>query len=328
MTPINRGAGRRVVVGLDLGGTKMLGILMDDQARVRLRLRRPTPIGSNTAVREGVLSLVSELLQAGRDAGDSPAGIAIGAPGFIHPETGAILDAQNLGVHNLPLREIVAQTFGLPTRVLHDVKAAALGEARFGAGAQARHLAFLNIGTGVAVGLILRGQVYSGAAGRAGEIGHVCMQRDGPACVCGRRGCLEALASGPAIVRQAQAAIARNQDTAIFRLADGDASQITAETVAEAARQSDDLALALIAEAADYLGLAVAGLINVLDLECVIIGGGLSQMGDLFLDPIRAAAAGYVLAEYRETVPILPPALGADAGAVGAAAALIENWAE
>lgn len=320
----NGGAGGRVV-GLDLGATKMLGVLMDERATVWRRVRKPTPLGGNAAVRDGVLDIIAELVLAGRDSGSAPVGISIGAPGFIHPENGAILDASNLGVRDLPLREIVAQTFGLPTLVLHDVEAAALGEARFGAGVGSRYLAFLNVGTGIAVGLILRGQVYAGAAGRAGEIGHVCVQRNGPPCVCGRRGCLEALASGPAIARRAQSAIAQNQPSAILTLVGGALDQITAETVAEAARQGDALALALVAEAADYLGLAVAGLINVLDLECVIVGGGLSQLGDLLLKPIRAAAANYVLADYRDSVPILPPALGTDAGAVGAAAALLDE---
>lgn len=313
----------RVVAGLDLGGTKMLGILMDGRAGVLARVRRPAPHDDGAALSEAVLQVLSELLRMGREAGTPPAGIGIGAPGFIHPESGTILEATNLGVRDLPLGEIVAQAFALPTRVLHDVKAAALGEARFGAGAGAQHLAYLNAGTGISVGLILHGELHAGAAGRSGEIGHVCVQRDGPACSCGRCGCLEALAAGPALVRQARAAVANRPDSAILRLAGGVAEGITTQIIAEAARQGDALGLALIDTAADYLGLAIAGLIDVLDLERVIVGGGLSQMGELFLGPIRAAVARYVLPVYRDTVPILPPALGAEAGAVGAAGAVL-----
>jgi glucokinase len=189
------------------------------------------------------------------------------------------------------------------------------------------HIFFVLAGTGIAVGLILDGQIYQGAASRAGEIGHVCMRPRGPLCNCGRRGCLEALASGPAIARQAQTAIAQQRPTMILGLANGAPEQLSAEIVAEAARQGDRLALEIIGGAADYIGPAIAGLINVLDLQCVIVGGGLAQMGDLFLDPIRSAVYSHVLDEYRDTVPILPPALGRDAGAIGAAAVLLTHRA-
>ena len=142
-------------------------VQMDEYATVQLRVRRPTPPGGETAISDAVLATLAELIQAGREAGHAPAGIAVGAPGYIQPETGVILDATNLGVRNLPLGEIVAKAFDLPTVVIQDVKAAAPGETQFGAGAGATYTAFLNVGTGIAVGLILDGQVYQGAASRA-----------------------------------------------------------------------------------------------------------------------------------------------------------------
>lgn len=326
MVPVRTSAATsQTLIGLDLGGTKILGVLMDERATVQLRVRRPTPSGGEIPIRDAVLDLLDELISAGKEAGQPIAGIAIGAPGYIDSEAGVILDATNLSVRNLPLGAISAQRFGLPTMVIQDVKAAALGEMRFGAAAGARYIAFLNAGTGIAVGLIMDGQVYQGAASRAGEIGHVVMRPRGPLCNCGQRGCLEALASGPAIARHARSAAVRQRPTALLELAHGVRDQISAEMVAEAARQGDRLALRIIGAAAHYIGLAIAGLINVLDLQCVIVGGGLAQMGDLLLDPIRSAVHSYVLAEYRDAVPILPSGLGMDVGAIGAATALLAD---
>jgi glucokinase len=326
MVPVRSSAATgQTLIGLDLGGTKMLGVLMDERATVQLRVRRPTPSGGEVPVCDAVLDLLAELIAAGKRAGRPIAGIAIGSPGYIDSEAGVILDATNLSVRNLPLGALVAQRFGLPAVIIQDVKAAALGEMRFGAATGARYTAFVNAGTGIAVGLIMDGQLYQGAANRAGEIGHVVMRPRGPLCNCGQRGCLEALASGPAIARQARSAAAWQRPNALLELANGARDQISAEIVAEAARQGDRLALRIIGAAAHYMGLAIAGLINVLDLQCVIVGGGLTQMGDLLLDPIRSTVYRYVLAEYRDAVPILPSGLGIDAGAIGAATALMAD---
>lgn len=314
----------RCVIGLDLGGTKMLGVVMDGQARVLAHVRKPTPASGNSAIRDGVLDILTELTEAAVVVDQRPRGIAIGTPGFVDSEAGVIVEATNLDVRHLPLGLIVREAFALPTLVVHDVKAAALGEARFGAGQAASHLAFLNLGTGIGVGLILDGAIYGGAAGRAGELGHVCMQRGGPLCACGRHGCLEALAAGPALAHDARNAIRQGRPSQIVSIVNGALDQIDAQAIARAAQAGDSLALELIATAADYLGQAVAGLINLLDLDRVIIGGGMAQMGPLLIDQINEAAQAYLLDEYQGKVPILPSALGADAGVFGAVAAFMD----
>lgn len=306
-------------MGLDVGGTKMLGAVMDASGTICARVRRPITAMGNEGIEEQILDILHQLRQAVPT--NSLAGIAIGTPGYVDSETGVVVDATNLGVRRLALGQIVSETFGLPTLVLHDVKAAALGEARFGAGQGASHLAFLNIGTGIAVGLILGGAIYGGAAGRAGELGHVCMQRGGPLCPCGRRGCLEALAAGPALARDARNAIRQGRSSQIAAIVDGALDRIDAEAIARAAHAGDSLALELIATAADYLGQAIAGLINLLDLERVIVGGGMAQMGPLLINQIKEATEVDLLDEYQGKVPILPSALGADAGVLGAVAA-------
>ncbi|CAA9323878.1 MAG: hypothetical protein AVDCRST_MAG93-5875, partial [uncultured Chloroflexia bacterium] len=297
-------AANEVIAGLDIGGTKMLGVLIDTHGTIQTRMRRPTTMRGDTAVRDSVIDMLGALIEAGREQGLSTVGIGVGSPGYVDTEHGVIVDATNLAVLNLPLAPIISETFGLNAIVMHDVKAAALAEAHLGAGAGARHVAFLNIGTGIAVGLILDGRVFQGAGSRAGEIGHVVMVPDGPPCPCGLRGCLEMLAAGPAIARIARERVRSYPGSLIGTLVEGDHDAITAEIVAEAARQNDALAVEVIAQAANYVGLAIAGMINVLDLEYVIVGGGMAQMGELLLGPIRTATQRYALSEYRDPVPI------------------------
>lgn len=313
-----------VVAGLDVGGTKMLGLLVDARDVVRARLQRPTPAGGNAAVRDGVLALLNDLFGLGTQSGLAMHAVAIGAPGYVDTPSGTLLDATNLGVRMLPLGPIVAAAFDVPALVLHDVKAAALCEARIGAATAAEQLAFVNVGTGVAVGLVLDGKLFYGKAGRAGELGHICLERDGPPCACGLHGCLEVLASGPALAAAARRAVADGPASMLLQLAHGDARRISAPIVGAAARQGDEVALGLIGRAAAYLGQAIAMLVNVLDLEHVVVGGGLSQLGPLLLEPIRAATDRYLLPEYRGRVPITLPGLGTDAGAIGAVLALRE----
>ncbi len=325
MMPVHGGTTKdRILIGLDVGGTKMRGAVMDASGSIRARIHRPTTAAGNPGVTEQILDMLHHLRQAAFTG--ALAGIALGVPGYVHPATGVVVEATNIGVRNLRLGEIVTQHFRVPTLVLHDVKAAALGEASFGAAQGSNYLAFLNVGTGISVGLIFHGQIYEGVAGRAGEIGHVCVRNDGPRCACGKRGCLEALASGPALARDARAAICEGRTSRMAAVVHGALDQITAETVAEAARHGDALALELIDAAAGYLGSAIAGLVMVLDLDRVVVGGGLAQIGPLLLDRVDAAARANLSNEFLADLVILPSALGADACVLGALAAFNQNY--
>ncbi len=327
MMPVHDQAAQdRIVIGLDVGGTKMLGAVMHASGNLHVRICRLTAATGNAGITAQILGLIQELRQAVPTG--AFAGIAIGVPGYVQSATGVVVEATNLGVRNLPLGEIVAQHFNVPALVLHDVKAAALGEAFLGVGQESNHLAFLNIGTGISVGLVFDGRIYEGTAGRAGEIGHVSVRSDGPRCACGKRGCLEALASGPALARDARAAVREGRSSRMTALVDGAPDRITAEIVAEAARQGDALALALIDAAAGYLGNAIAGLVMVLDLDRVVVGGGLAQIGPLLLDRVAAAARANLLDEYLADVAILPSALGTDACVLGVLAAFRLNHKE
>jgi glucokinase len=315
-----------VFVGIDLGGTKILGLLADAEATIGARVRQTTPTGGNGAILTAVQAVVRDLVDVAHAHGHAVGGIAICAPGFITAD-GRVLDASNLDIRDLPLQALIAQTLNLPTLVLHDVAAAALGETRFGAARGASHVLFCSIGTGIGGGFVVDGRIYRGAAGRAGEIGHVCVQPGGPLCTCGKRGCLEALASGMALVAQAHDALQRGALTALADLVDGDPARLRVELIAQAAHEGDALATELLRAAAERIGATIADLIHVLDLDCVVLGGGVARSGELFLGPLRATVRERVFDVYQD-VALPVSALAADAGALGAIAALRDRAEE
>ena len=304
------------IVSLDLGGTKLLGILINRSAGIIARRQSPSPKG-NEAVRDSILDLLSNILVSARAMKIQPSGIAICAPGFVDSRDGVMIEAENLQVENLSLTQSVENRFHLPTRLFHDVRSATLGEALFGAGIGRRDFGFLNIGTGVAVGLYLDGKVYHGANGKAGEIGNLALKPVGPGNPCPLEARLEMLVSGPALVRRAVVQLVDAPHSLILELADYDPERVTTQIIQEAALRQDALAIQLIEETADFLGVAIGGLLDLLNPECIILGGGIAQMGDLLLNPIQRSVARYAI----ESVPILLSTLGGDVGVVGAAAA-------
>ena len=302
------------IISLDIGGTKILGVLINQTAEIVARQLRPSPKG-NEPVKDTVIELIAALLASAEELKLRPSGIAIGAPGFVDSRAGSVIVADNLQIENLCLTRPVEAHFHLPARLFHDVRSATLGEALFGAGTRWHNFIFVNIGTGVSVGLYLNGKVYAGAADKAGEIGHFAHRPVGPGNPCGLEERLETLASGPALVRRA-ASLEPDHSSLIYRLADEDPHRITTQIIQEAAFRKDALAVRLIEETADYLGVAIGGMLDLLNPEGIIVGGGIAQMGDLFLEPLQRSVARYAL----ESLPLVLAKLGGDAGAIGAAA--------
>lgn len=302
------------IISLDIGGTKILGVLVNQTAEIVARQLRPSPKG-NEAVRDAVIELIAALLASAEALKLRPSGIAIGAPGFVDTRAGCVNNADNLEIENLCLTRPVEAHFHLPARLFHDVRSATLGEALFGAGTKWHNFIFVNVGTGVSAGLYLNGKVYSGAADKAGEIGHFAHRPVGPGNPCGLEERLETLASGPALVRRA-ASWEPDHPSLIFQLADQDPHRITTQIIQEAACRHDALAVRLIEETADYLGVAIGGMLDLLNPEGIILGGGIAQMGSLFLEPLQRSVARYAI----ESVPLILAKLGGDAGAIGAAA--------
>jgi predicted NBD/HSP70 family sugar kinase len=302
-------------VGVDVGGTKVLGVLLDGVA-VRARVRLASLPGAAGVV-DQVVAAVRELCAA---AGVSPADLGVvglGVPGVVDPEAGTVTHAVNLGlIDPVDLGGAVAEQLRVPVRVENDLNAAALGAAAL-LGLPARDLAFLALGTGLAAGLLLDGRLRRGASGAAGEIGHVPYRQDGPRCACGQRGCLEVYASGRAL----EAAWAARPAAAAAREVGPDPARVVA-----AAHAGEPWAVEAYATFVDAVAAAVRVLVLTCDIEHVVLGGGVAGLGDALLEPVRAALAAQsagspFLASLRiaDRVQLVPP--GSDPAAVGAALA-------
>jgi glucokinase len=200
----------------------------------------------------------------------------------------------------------------------NDANVAALAEARVGIGAGCASLFFITLGTGIGGGIVLDGRIYHGASFDPGEIGHLCMRPDGPVCGCGRTGCLEAIASGTAMLRDARRAVAEGRPTSILRLAEGRPQGITPEVICRAALEGDRLAREIFRVASEYLGIAISSVIHLLSPEIVAVGGGISEAGPILLDPAFETARRRTLPGMAETTRVVKASLGNDAGAIGA----------
>jgi glucokinase len=223
-------------------------------------------------------------------------------------------------VHDVPLKEIIERELTRKTFILNDANAAAFGEFSFGAGRGARYFIYVTVSTGIGGGIVIDGRIYSGFSGVAGEVGHMTIQDDGPRCGCGNIGCWEALASGTALAREARERIKEGAKTEILKYADGDLEKVRAEVIEKAAEEGDGLAAELIAHTAHYLGVGLANLINIFNPELIVIGGGLSNIGDRLLQPAFDTARSRSFPQAQRSVRFARAELGRNSGVLGAAA--------
>ena len=306
-----------LVVGVDVGGTKVLGGLVDVDGRAHRVHRVPTPSLSAAETADAAVAVVRRL-----QVDNEVVAVGLGAAGLVDAARTGVAFAPNLVWRDEPLRDQIAERVGLPVVVENDANAAAWAEHRFGAGRGAQHLLLLTLGTGIGAGVVLGGRLLRGASGAAGEPGHVRHVPDGWRCGCGNRGCWEQYASGRAVVRAARE-IALQAPTYGHRLlhaVDGDVEALDGSVVTALAREGDAAARECVEQVGRALGVGLADLVAVLDPEVVLVGGGLSDAGDLLLDPARAALAASLLGRgYREPPRLLRAALGPAAGLVGAA---------
>jgi len=315
----------RLALGVDLGGTKIYSIVATEDGRTLGDDRRLTQAadGPDAVIDRIVASSRAALVDAGV-AIEAVLGAGISSPGPCDPERGLVTDAPNLpGFHNIPLAERVGTLLGTRGLLENDANAAAYGEYRFGAGRGKRHIVYVTLGTGIGGGIIIDGKIYWGASGAAGEVGHIVVDPEGPPCNCGARGCLEALASGPAIARAAEAEVAAGRSPRLAELAGGEA--IATELVDQAAREGDAAAGAVIERAGYHLGLGLTGLLNVFNPEALILGGGLVALGDRYLGPALKLARSYAFDQVLRDVTISEAKLGEPAGALGAAALIMDT---
>lgn len=305
-------------IGVDVGGTKVLGGVVDGDGRVLAHARRDTPRQGGAELTQTIADVARELM---KDFAVESVGIS--AAGFVSSDRKTMLASPNIASWNgVDLDRELSALIGLSVVIENDANAAAWGEARFGAGRGEDHLMLLTIGTGIGGGVVVNGQLYRGAFGVAAEFGHMRVVPEGHLCGCGVRGCFEQYASGNALLRHAREAINASPEVArnLLSLGDGTAAGVTGKHITDAAREGDAVALAAFNTTAQWLGAGIASLSVVLDPACVIVGGGVIDAGEILLAPTRAAVERYMpFAGKHPTPKIIAAQLGNEAGLVGVA---------
>ncbi len=315
---------RPLVIAADVGGTRIRAALSDMEGHILRRQEWPTETERG---RDGVLDRIVELIQQVR--GDTPAsdvrGVGVGTPGPLDPRQGMVLSAPNLpGWYNLPLQSILQERLGLPVQLINDANAAALGEWVFGAGRGCQNLVYVTISTGIGGGVITDGRLLLGHRGLAGEVGHMTLEAGGPRCNCGNYGCWEVLAAGPAIGREGAEAVRDGLSPVLAELSAGQPHRVDARMVGEAAHRGDPRAKEIIARSAYYCGVGMVNLLHLYSPEIILVGGGVSKLGDLIYGPMRQVVQERAMPAYRG-VPIKPASLGEDMGLLGAVALFKEE---
>lgn len=306
------------VIGVDLGGTKLLAGAVDAELNVHHRVHRSV----KGLDQRQLLAMAVEAVEEARAAAPGEVtAVGFGIPCMIDQRRGMATMAVNLPLVDVPFRDLMAEQLGLPVEVDNDANVAALAEHRGGAAQGAGDAVVLTIGTGIGGGLILGGEVYRGAVGTGAELGHITIDIDGPPCQgnCPNNGCLETLASGTALQREGRRIAAEQPDSALGRaLVEG--REITGALITELAHDGDAAAISALALIGRNLGVGIASYLNIFNPDVVVIGGGVIAAGDLLLEPARAEAARRALPPMRDHARIVPAHFGSEAGLVGAAA--------
>ena len=311
------------IVGVDIGGTKMMAVVYDrnfNKLGVSRKRSRDKKGGDSEA---RVFTVVNEALQ---EAGNPViSGIGVGSPGPLDPHTGVIIDTPNLGWKDYPLADVLARTYKVPVTVDNDVNVGTYGEWCSTDLVHCRHVVGIFPGTGIGGGIILNGKILHGFSGAAGEIGHMTVAPDGPYCGCGKRGCLEAVASRIAIAKEVAALAAREDAPFILERCGTDLSEIRSGVLARAIELGEKKVESVVRQAAYFIGMATGNLINILSPEAVVLGGGLVEaMETLFLEEVNRGVKDHAMPFLRKNVQIRPARLGDDAVVLGAARLIVE----
>lgn len=305
-------------IGIDVGGTNVKIALVNEKGSIIYSNSIPTraEMGYEYTI-NNMKEAIGDLLKETKSSAKDIEGMGFGFPGQIDCQKGIVRLAPNIpGWVDVPIAAIMEKEFGIPTRVDNDVRCAALGELNFGAGIGCENLICITVGTGIGSGLIINGKLVRGASNAAGEIGHIKLDMTGgPLCGCGDRGCLEAFASGPSIVAMAEEYIKGGKSTKYRELAN---PEITPYIVSEAAKQGDPVAQRIFAIVGEYIGIGLASVVNLLNPEKIIIGGGVAAAGDILMTPIKETLVKRAMKIAGSTVEVVPAELGNTAGVIGA----------
>mgnify|MGYP001167220053 FL=1 len=307
-----------LTIGIDVGGTKVLGGVVDESGKVLTTARKDTPRQGGSALTQTIADVAKELLQQ-----HSVASVGVSAAGFVSSDRKTMLATPNIADWNgVDLDHHLTQLIGLPVVIENDANAAAWGEAKFGAGKNQDHMMMLTVGTGIGGGIVVNGALYRGAFGIAAEFGHMRVVPEGHICGCGARGCFEQYASGNALLRHAREAINASPEVArnLLSRGDGTVAGLTGQAITEAARDGDAVALAAFNTTGQWLGAGIASLAVLLDPACVVIGGGVIDAGEILLKPTRESLERNMPFAGKHPYPeIIAAQLGNEAGLVGVA---------
>ncbi|HXM63130.1 MAG TPA: ROK family protein [Terriglobales bacterium] len=313
-----------LVVGVDIGGTKVAAGLVDRRGEIKSQIR--TPMVANREAADGLVAVISAIdLLFAQDAKARARirGIGICAPGPLDPHTGVVVNPPNVPCwRNFPLAAEVAKVYDVPVKVENDANAAALAEAIWGAGRGFHHIFYATIGTGIGTGIVCDKRIYNGRTGAAGEGGHMSIDYNGPRCGCGKPGCVEILAAGPAIARRARAKLAAEQSSGsnILDLAKGNIDAVTSEMVGQAYVAGDPLAKEILQETVKLLALWLSNIVDLLEPDVMIVGGGVAAMLNPFFGELSKWLVEYCVNSRSDEIPLLKAHYGADAGIAGGAA--------
>jgi glucokinase len=307
-----------LTIGIDVGGTKVLGGVVDEAGKVLTTARKDTPRQGGSALTQTIADVARELL-----AQHSVASVGVSAAGFVSSDRKTMLATPNIADWNgVDLDNQLTKLIGLPVVIENDANAAAWGEAKFGAGKNQDHMMMLTVGTGIGGGIVVNGALYRGAFGIAAEFGHMRVVPEGHICGCGARGCFEQYASGNALLRHAREAINASPEVArnLLSRGDGTVAGLTGQAITDAARDGDPVALAAFNTTGQWLGAGIASLSVLLDPACVVIGGGVIDAGEILLKPTRESLERNMPFAGKHPYPqIIAAELGNEAGLVGVA---------
>ncbi|MCU1301404.1 MAG: glucokinase [Candidatus Sulfotelmatobacter sp.] len=321
---MNSQAVERLVIGVDIGGTKVAAGLVTSSGEIQRQVRTPM-ISSDTAEvgLAAVRRAIDELLEGQSTHAAKIGGIGICAPGPLDPATGTVINPPNLPCwRNFPLSSEIEKIYGVKAAIDNDANAAALAEYKWGAGRGYRQIFYATVGTGIGTGIVFDGRIYHGRTGAAGEGGHNTIDFNGPRCGCGKPGCIEAFASGPAIAGRARVKLAAHsaQGAALLNLADGNIAAVTTAMVGQACATGDPIAKETMNETVEYLSIWLGNMIDLLDPDVIIIGGGVSGMLTPFFANIQKRLPRWCVNSRSLEIPLVNARYGADAGIAGGAA--------
>lgn len=310
------------IIGVDLGTNNIIAVVTDLKANIKGKVSIPTEVYKGLP---GVLSnleySINEVIKISGIEKEKIVGIGMAVAGLIDLSKGEVIFSPNFSWSNVPIKKLVEERINIPTYIDNCTRVMALGEITFGSALEKQNLLYVNVGYGVGSAIVIEGKVYQNIS----ELGHIPVMEDGPKCGCGKRGCLEAISSGSAIESRAKEFLEQDKLSLIQDICEKEKRPVSAEIVARAAKSGDRIAIKIFNEAGWYLGKGIATAVNLFSPELIVIGGGVSQAGDIFFQPIKEGFNHYALKDLAKKVEIIPSKLGLNAGVIGAVALVLKN---